>query len=191
VLKSRDPACASRDLLEVSKRLSAQTTNPTLLADCAETLLANGRKTEAEKMYRDLIRWNPRALQKDRALAAIGRIEMDRGNDKAALEQFDRFQREVPGSRLFGEVMLARGELLQKAGRTKEAREAFESLLSHEYALGQQKAKALYLIGQLYMNEERPDLAIPYFQRLYVMHGRWREWVEGVLSQRRGFRETQ
>jgi hypothetical protein len=27
------------------------------------------------------------------------------------------------------------------------------------------------------MDEARPDLAISYFQRLYVMHGRWRDWV--------------
>ena len=27
------------------------------------------------------------------------------------------------------------------------------------------------------MDEAWPDLAISYFQRLYVMHGRWRDWV--------------
>jgi hypothetical protein len=27
------------------------------------------------------------------------------------------------------------------------------------------------------MHEARPDLAISRFQRLYVMHGRWRDWV--------------
>ena len=52
-----------------------------------------------------------------------------------------------------------------------------ERLLANEYALGQEKAKALYLIGEIHMSESRPDLAIPYFQRLYVMHGRWRDWV--------------
>jgi hypothetical protein len=49
------------------------------------------------------VKWNPRAPQKDRALAALGRIEMQRGNANAALEHFDRFEREVLGSRLFGE----------------------------------------------------------------------------------------
>jgi tetratricopeptide (TPR) repeat protein len=121
------------------------------------------------------VKWNPRAAQKDRALAALGRIEMRRGNANAALEHFDRFEREVLGSRLFGEVMLARAELLQIGGRLTEARRALEGLLAH--ALGQEKAKALYLIGEIYMNEAKPDLAIPYFQRLYVMHGRWRDWV--------------
>ena len=123
------------------------------------------------------MKWNPRAPQKDRALAALERIEMQRGNGNAALEHFDRFEREVLGSRLSGEVMLARAELLQIGGRLTEARGALERLLAHEHALGQEKAKALYLIAEIYMNEAKPDLAIPYFQRLYVMHGRWRDWV--------------
>ena len=176
-LKSKDPARSRKDLARVSERVNVQTDNPLLLADCADALLAAGKETEAEKMFRDLVKWNPRAPQKDRALAALGRIEMHRGNANAALEQFDRFEREVLGSRLFGEVMLARAELLQIGGRLTEARGALERLLANEHALGQEKAKALYLIGEIYMNEARPDLAIPYFQRLYVMHGRWRDWV--------------
>ena len=62
-------------------------------------------------------------------------------------------------------------------GRMTEARGALQANFANEQALGQEKAKALYLIGEIYMNEARPDLAIPYFQRLYVMHGRWRDWV--------------
>jgi hypothetical protein len=27
------------------------------------------------------------------------------------------------------------------------------------------------------MAEENPKLAIPYYQRVYLMHGRWRPWV--------------
>jgi TolA-binding protein len=177
VLKSKDPARATKDLVEVSERLNVQTANPLLLADCADALLATGEEAKAQRTFRDLLKWNPRAPQKDRALAALGHIEMQRGNTNAALELFDRFEREVVGSRLFGRVMLAKAELLGNAGRTDEARAALERLLCSETSLGQEKAKALYAIGEIYMGEARPDLAISYFQRLYLMHGRWRDWV--------------
>ncbi|MFZ0710393.1 MAG: tetratricopeptide repeat protein [Terrimicrobiaceae bacterium] len=176
-LTSKDAARAQSDLAEVSKRLNVQTDNPLLVADCADALLVAGKETEAEQMFRDLVKWNPRAPQKDRALAALGRIEMRRGNVNAALEQFDRFEREVVGSRLFGAVMLARAELLESGGRKAEARAALDRLLGDPSALGHEKAKALYLMGEIHMNEARPDLAIPYYQRLYLMHGRWRDWV--------------
>jgi TolA-binding protein len=175
--KSSDPPRAAADLLDVSGRLNVQTANPLLLADCADALRDLGKETEAEQMFRDLVKWNPRAPQKDRALAALGRIQAERGNSKAALEEFDRFEREAPDSRLFAQVMLAKAELLEAAGRFASARASLERLLAHESASGQEKAKALYLMGEAYMSESRPDLAIPYYQRLYVMHGRWREWV--------------
>ena len=175
--KKRDPVRTQSGLVDLSKRLNVQTDNPILLADCADALLTAGMEREAENLYSDLIKWNPRAPQKDRALAAIGRIEMKRGNADAALEQFERFEREVVGSRLSGEVTLSRAQLLQNRGRVADARKALEGLLASEYALGKEKAEALYLTGDIYMNESRPDLAIPYFQRLYVMYGRWRSWV--------------
>jgi predicted Zn-dependent protease len=78
VLKSKEPDRARKELVEVSERVNVQTDNPLLLADCADALLAAGKQTEAEKMFRDLVKWNPRAPQKDRALAALGRIEMQR-----------------------------------------------------------------------------------------------------------------
>ena len=176
-LRSKDPSRATRDLVEVSKRLNVQTANPLALADCAEALQATGNEEGAERMFRDLLKWNPRASQRDRALAALARSEMERGNTNGAMELFERFEREVTGSRLFGQVLLAKAELLGGAGRTDEARATLEKLLASEHSLGQEKARALYAIGEIYMHEARPDLAISYFQRLYVMHGRWRDWV--------------
>ena len=176
-LRRRDPAQAQSSLLELVKRLNVQTDNPVILADCADALFAAGRENEAENLYRDLVKWNPRATQKDRALAAIGKAEMRRGNAITALQLFERFEREIVGSPLVGEVMLSRAQILQANGRGAECREVLEKLLASEYAMGKEKAEALYLIGDTHMRDSRPELAIPYFQRLYVMYGRWRDWV--------------
>ncbi|HEY5813913.1 MAG TPA: tetratricopeptide repeat protein, partial [Terrimicrobiaceae bacterium] len=154
-----------------------QTSNPLLLADCADSLLSLGMEKEAEALFRELLKWNPRAPQKDRALAALGHIEMKRGSFQTALGHFERFAGEVVGSRLSGAVLLSRAEILQASGRSADARSVLETLLANEYTLGKERAEALYRIGEIHMREDKPQLAIPYFQRLYVMHGRWREWV--------------
>lgn len=176
-LRRQDPAAAQARLLEAAKLADVESTNPLLLADFADALLAAGRNDEAAAMYRDLVKWNPRAPQKDRALAAMGFLELDAGNEAAALGHFDRFQREIPGSREAGRVLLAKADLLEKRGKLDEARIALEALLASQYSSGQEKAQALYLIGAGYLKEGKPKLAIPYFQRIYVMHGRWRDWV--------------
>jgi tetratricopeptide (TPR) repeat protein len=164
-------------MLEAATLADVQTTNPLLLADFAEALLTAGKTTEATAMYRDLVKWNPRAPQKDRALAALGFIELANGNEKAALSFFDRFERETSGSRETGRVLLARAALLDERGKPDEARKSLDSLLANEYTTGQQKAEALYRMGDIQLRAGKPELAIPYFQRIYVMHGRWRDWV--------------
>lgn len=172
-----DPAMSKQLMIEAAKLAKVPETNPLLLADFASAYQDLGRAEDAEQMWREMVKWNPRAAQKDQALAALGMIEAKAGHDQEALHYFDRFEKETLGSMRFGGVMLARAELLAKRGDYEAARTSLESLLANEYARGEEKAEALYRIGDLYMKEGKPALAVPYFQRIYIMHGRWREWV--------------
>lgn len=175
--RKSDPARAQELLLEAAPLANVQTTNPLLLADFAGAYMATGRDKEAEQMWRDLVKWNPRAPQKDRAFAALGMLELERGNEKAALAYFDRFERETMGSVIFGKTLLAKAQLLDSRGLYPDARKTLEAVLASTSSTGQEKAEALFRIGDIYMREGKPQLAVPYFQRIYVMHGRWRDWV--------------
>lgn len=175
--RKSDPARAQELLLEAAPLADVQTTNPLLLADFAAAYMAAGRDKEGEQMWRDLVKWNPRAPQKDRAFAALGMLEMERGNEKAALAYFDRFERETMGSVIFGKTLLAKAQLLDSRGLYPDARKTLEAVLANTSSTGQEKAEALFRIGDIYMREGKPQLAVPYFQRIYVMHGRWRDWV--------------
>jgi tetratricopeptide (TPR) repeat protein len=151
--------------------------NPALLVDFGNALLESGQTRKGEEMLRDALRWNPRAMQKDRILAALGEMEMQQGNEKAALDWFNRFERENLGSALFAPTMLSKAKLLRKRSRFPEARAVLEEVLKSENTPGEKKAEALCLVGDLHMAEKNPKLAIPYYQRVYLMHGRWRPWV--------------
>lgn len=177
VKKKSDPAGSVALLLEAAKLADVQSTNPLLLADFAGAFEAAGKPAEAIALYRDLVKWNPRAPQKDRALAALGFSELEQGNEAAALEWFERFEKECPGSTQAGRVFLAKADLEDKRGRKAAARKTLEALLAAEYVTGNLKAEALFRLGQLHMSEGKPQLAVPYFQRIYVMHGRWIDWV--------------
>ncbi len=176
-LRKSNPDEARALFLQASALANVQTANPLLLADFAQALADSGKPDDATALYRDLIKWNPRAPQKDRALAAIGFAALEKGDDEEAMKIFDRFQNEIAGSREAARVLLARASLEEKRGRKADARKSLEALLALETASGKEKSEALFRIGQLYMAQGKPGLAIPYFQRIYVMHGRWREWV--------------
>ncbi len=176
-IKKSDPESSRKLLCEAAKYADVQTTNPLLLADFAEALLAAGEEKAGEQMSIDLVKWNPRAPQKDRALANLGFLEMKRGHERAALDKFDRFEKETLGSLVFGRVMLAKAEILQKRGDKEKALAALEAVLANKFSSGSEKAEALYRSGEIHMAGGKPELAVPYFQRIYVMHGRWGEWV--------------
>jgi tetratricopeptide (TPR) repeat protein len=164
-------------LIEAAALADVREANPALLVDFGNALLESGQTKQSEEMLRDALRWNPRAMQKDRILAALGELELKNGNEKAALDWFNRFERENLGTQLFAPTMLSKARLLQKRGRPAEARRVLEEVLKNAAASGENKAEALCLIGDLHMTEENPKLAIPYYQRVYLMHGRWRPWV--------------
>ena len=176
-LKKSDPTRSQALLIDAAALADVQEANPALLVDFGNALLASGQNKKGEEMLRDALRWNPRAMQKDRILAALGEMEMKQGNDKAALDWFNRFERENLGTPLFAPTMLSKAKILQKRGRFDEAIKTLEEVLKKETASGERKAEALCLIGDLNMAENNPKLAIPYYQRVYLMHGRWRPWV--------------
>ncbi len=192
LFKKSDPIKARLLLLDAASRADVSTTNPLLLADFAQACEQAGRADDAEHMWRDLVKWNPRATQKDDAFAALGMLEAKRGNDKAALEYFDRFEKETFGSLIFGRVMLAKANLLIARGDSPAARKTYEALLASTYSTGPEKAEALYGIGDLYMQEKKYALAIPYFQRIYILHARWHEWVaKAYLGSGEAFEQLQ
>jgi TolA-binding protein len=151
--------------------------NPALLVDFANALIESKRDKEGEKMLRDTLRWNPRALQKDRILAALGDIEMRKGNDAAALALYTRFEKENLGSTIFGPTMLSKANLHAKRGENTQARQSLDALLATENVKSDLKAEALFTMGDLYMKENNPAKAVPYFIQVYNMYGRWKPWV--------------
>ncbi len=176
-LKKSDPKRSQALLIEAAALADVREANPALLVDFGHALVESGQTKQGEEMMRDALRWNPRAIQKDRILAALGEMELRNGKEKAALDWFNRFERENLGTQLFAPTMISKAKLLQKRGRLAEARRTLEEVLKNAGASGENKAEALCLIGDLHMTEENPKLAIPYYQRVYLMHGRWRPWV--------------
>ncbi len=153
------------------------TANPMLLADAAGAARAAGDLEEAQLLYGELVRWNPRAPQKAEALAALGLMAMEAGDDPAALAHFERFARETQGSLHASQVRLAHAELLARRGETDAAVDVLEALLADEYAPARKKSRALVRIGDLFSRKGEENKAFAYYQRVYVMYGRWTEDV--------------
>lgn len=151
--------------------------SPTILADFAEALDQTGQSATAAALYRDLLKWHPRAPQKDRALAGLALFAYAAGDHEVALGFCERFVRETAGSSRAGEVLLAKAAIERAGGRQREQTATLEQLLATAGVAGQQKARALVELGEALVGDGRDAKAIAYFQRVYVMYARWADLV--------------
>jgi tetratricopeptide (TPR) repeat protein len=176
-LKKSDPTQSKHLLIQAAATVDVRDASPAVLVDIANALIESGRDADGEKMLRDALRWNPRALQKDRILASLGDMELKKGNEAAALALYKRFERENLGSTIYGPTMLSLANLQSKRGDKEAARKTLDALLRAENIRSDIKAQALFTTGEIYLAENKPQLAIPYFIQVYNMYGRWKPWV--------------
>jgi tetratricopeptide (TPR) repeat protein len=176
-IRRKNPEVARSLLVQAAALADPQTASPAMLVDLAEALRESGRPDDAAAMLTDTLRWNPRALEKDRILAGLGHIRLAQGDKEAALDYFNRFEKENMGTAAVAPTMLAKARLHTERDEFDKAVASLEAALANQAAGGEQKAEALFTIGDIRMRQNDPKRAIPYFQRLYVMHSRWRPWV--------------
>ncbi len=150
-----------------------QVHNPRILADCADFHREAGNDDAAEKLYRGLRKWHPRALEKERAYYGLGMIAKKKGARDEALDWFAKFEKETYGTGLLGDVLLAKAELLGG----DEAKLVYEDLLANKSLSSKYKAAALYAYGTMLADEGDDMTAIAYFERLYVAYGKYRDLV--------------
>ena len=104
-------------------------------------------------------------------------MELKKGNEAAALALYKRFERENLGSTIYGPTMLSLANLQSKRGDKESAHKTLDALLRAENIRSDIKAQALFTTGEIYLAENKPQLAIPYFIQVYNMYGRWKPWV--------------
>lgn len=183
LLRADDLDQANRLLLRAADLVTPDRTSALLLADFGDAARAMGQSEKAERLYRGLIAWHPRAVLRDRAYAGLGLLALQQGQEVAAMEWFDRFERETIQSPLRKDVLRARADLFLKRGERGRAIEQLEEILKLQNARGLPWVEALYQIGEIHLADGNPGKAIPYFQRIYVMYGRWTDFVSKAYLQ--------
>ena len=185
-VKKSDPELSQALLREASVLVNPAVTGSVVLADCAASQLlaaaaesdpaeAARRREKGAGLYRDLLKWHPRAPQKDRALGALAALALEQKDTQTALDYYARIERDTPWSPLMGDVLMTRARLEAGEGRLDEAAASYTRLLGVENVSGKLKAQALLALGELEMQRDQPRKAIPYYQRIYVLYGKWRE----------------
>ncbi len=166
------PKLAQADFLMAAQNLDVKRMNPRITADCADTSRAAGSRLRAGELYRDLIKWHPRAIEVERAQAGLGFMAAEAGEWEQALERFARFEKKSVTPDLAVSVALRKAELLADHKRADEAVEVYKALLENKMTPGRAKAQALIAWGQLLELQHKLLPATAYYERVYLAYGK-------------------
>ncbi len=181
--RQESAAQAYPHMAQALKTIDIKNENPLLLVDIAEVLRETAHTATAQELFKDIRRWNPTTPSRDRIYSALGEMALAQSNDVEAMEWFQRFLKETPGSRLRSPVVMHVAKLEAKQGNHEVALALLESLLQEKSASRPLKVEAMLTIGNIHLEAGSPKLAFPYFQRIYVMYGAYQDAAAAAYLQ--------
>ncbi|MEM9446404.1 MAG: tetratricopeptide repeat protein [Verrucomicrobiota bacterium] len=149
-----------------------------VLIEVADALRTSNRLEEAYQHYKTVLFWYPRSTLKKNSYIALGILAKKQGDLKEALRRFRQFERSSFGVHpLMAEMLRYRADLYQQQGHNEKAIQDLENILTLKQARGKSWVEALYKIGMIYKAKREYRKSIPYFQRIYILYGRWADYV--------------
>ncbi len=174
-------------LLAAGKFADPKVHNPLITVAIADAQREAGNILVAKEMYKEIRKWHPRAIQKDRIYAGLGAIAEVEKDYSQAIEYYQKFEIETAASTGLGEIQLAKARVYQAQGQKSKAQETLEAVLETGNIPAATKAKALFDIGELLVAQDEKKKATAYFERVYVAYGKFGElnakayWARGEI----------
>jgi tetratricopeptide (TPR) repeat protein len=169
------PRLGQADFLMAASLLDVRRQHPRVIADCADASRMAGSRLRARELYTELLRWHPRAVEAERALAGLGWLTAADGDPRAALDWFSRCEKRATHPELRGQVRLERALLLAGQDRAAEAEALFRELLADKTAAARTKAETLLAWGELWEQQGEALKAAALYERVYLGHSRQRD----------------
>jgi TolA-binding protein len=89
-----------------------------------------GEPLRARNLYRQLQQLYPRSAEVEVSYVSLGRVELELGEPRDALEQFDRYLAKSPRGALAEEALFGKASALERLGRGAAERAVWQTLLA-------------------------------------------------------------
>jgi tetratricopeptide (TPR) repeat protein len=152
--------------------------SPLLLGTVGDNARRKGDLAKAEGCYKRLMEIFPNSEFADAAPVGLAEIAYQKGEFDKALELFedatgDKYQ----GSSRLLEAMLGKSRTLVQLKKYDNALKLYEVIAQTKEWRGEATAEALFMLGEIERMRGFNDKAIPYYQRVFIAHQKWKPWV--------------
>ncbi len=190
MLRREEPISSKRAFTDLIENYEKEIMPASMLAEIGEFLIAEDRHAEAEPYFKHILEVYGGSAQKNQALAGLGLLYAKQGLFKDALRSFERLIKEAPQSSLMAKVLEARGDIFVKQKKYDEAIADYMQILEIPTARGLPWVRALFRIGQAHEAAGRHLEATAFYERIYLLYARHREWVaKAYLARGRALEE--
>ena len=192
LLQRRSPAQAAVFLRQMEPELNPEICSARLLVDVADAFAQTEALPEAASIYQDIVKWHPNALERDRAEVGLGQEAMRKKDYAKALSHFSRVERRQSGVVPLGQLLLVKASCQDLAGDRRAGLKTLKGLLAEKSVTSGQKAEALMRSGQWLAEGKEENEALAYFERVYLVYGRYASlvstayWSRGQLLEKLG-----
>lgn len=158
--------------------------SPMLLATIGENARKKGNPEKAEGCFKRLQEFFADSDYADGAAVGLGEIAFDKGEFDKALTLFTEATSEkYQGSSKLLDATIGKAKTLVKLKKYDEAFKIWEEIAQTKEWRGEATAQALYSLGEIEMLRGQIGKAIPYFQRVFIAHQKWKSWVAKAYLQ--------
>ncbi len=170
------PHRADTLLLEISDRTHPEVLDARCLGRAGHFLRESGL-TAGEELLRELLEAFPNAPERAYSHYGLARIAYRAGDYEKALRNLRRFQSDSPGHELAAEARLLEAAIQRTRDNPGGARAAYKAVLEQRAARGRPHALALRGLAEISRDNDEPDKAIGYYQRIYTLYRAYRDLV--------------
>lgn len=158
-------------IIEVAK---PEDLSPMLLATVGDNARRKGELDKAAACYNRLNEFFKDTGYADGAAVGLAEIAFEKGETEKALELFTKAIEEYAASSRLLDATLGKAKTLFKLGKYEQAAELYTQITNTKEWRGEATATALLMLGEIEFAQKHYDKAIPYYQRVFIAHQKWK-----------------
>lgn len=167
-------------IIEVAK---PEDLSPLLLSTVGDNARNKGDLEKAAACYERLRSLFPDSEFADAAPVGLGEIAYTKEEYDKALELFEEAIVNYAASSKLLDANLGKAKTLVAQKKWEDAKKLYEQIANTREWRGEATAISLYMLGEIEFQQKNPAGAIPYFQRVFIAHQKWKPWVAKAYLQ--------
>ncbi len=187
LVKETAPGTCRAKLQEAAVALDPEKHSARILVEAAEAAFESGNERVATGLWDGVLKWHPRAAERDLVIFGQARLAAKRGQRDEALRLLDSCEAASVHVSLTADLRLERARLLRTgkaAADLATAKTSLEQVLGAKTSTPRQKAAAALEMARLMIAQGDEKGATAWFERVYVAYARQLEFVADALWER-------